>query len=242
MALNKTLYALAGSALAIAWLGNFTNVDMWLAHAMYDAGSGEFPMRHAWFTEKFSHSYMRTIMILLGLCAVLPAIADLWRPRSGWSAGFRLRLRVVALSAVLVPLAISLLKQASSSHCPWDLAEFGGVETYVRLFDAALPGASAGKCMPAGHASSALWLVSLTAFWLPHRPRAAGAVFCATLAVGFFLGWMQQLRGAHFLTHTLWSMWIACAIVAAIYGWALRARRVPALLQGGKPEAGERLP
>jgi len=31
------------------------------------------------------------------------------------------------------------------------------------------------------------------------------------------VGWMQQLRGAHFLTHTLWSIWIAVLIVYLLY-------------------------
>lgn len=215
-------FALAASALAIAWLGTFTNTDMVLAHQLFDP-SGAFPMRHAWLTETFGHVYMKYLLTVLAVVAIAAAGYDLWRPRAGWTRQFRLQLRVVALSALLVPLVISLIKKISYSHCPWDLAEFGGAEKYVRLFEAALPGASAGHCMPAGHASSALWLIGLTAFWLPRRPRAAAAVFCATLGFGFALGWLQQLRGAHFLTHTLWSMWIACAIVSAIY-WAVMRR------------------
>jgi membrane-associated PAP2 superfamily phosphatase len=74
-----------------------------------------------------------------------------------------------------------------------------------------------GQCMPAGHASAGLWLVALAVFWLPERPRLAGAVGAAMLALGFAMGWVQQLRGAHFLSHTLWSMWIACAIVTVLW-------------------------
>jgi membrane-associated PAP2 superfamily phosphatase len=159
----------------------------------------------------------------LAVAVIAAALYDLWRPRASCSPLCRLQLQVVALSALLVPLVISLIKKVSYSHCPWDLTEFGGAEVYVRLFDAALPGASAGHCMPAGHASSALWLIALTVFWLPRRPRMAALVFAITLGFGFVLGWMQQLRGAHFLTHTLWSMWIACAIVSAIY-WAVMRR------------------
>ncbi|MES2018427.1 MAG: phosphatase PAP2 family protein [Pseudomonadota bacterium] len=209
-------FLLAASALAIALLG-LTDVDLRLAHRLFDP-SGAFPLRHAWFTETFSHVYLKAMLTALAVAVVVAALYDLWRPRS--SCVLRLQLRVVALSALLVPLVISLIKRVSYSHCPWSLTEFGGTETYVRLFEAALPGASAGHCMPAGHASSALWLISLTVFWLPHRPRTAAAVFCATLGFGLGVGWMQQLRGAHFLTHTLWSMWIACVLVSAIY-WAV---------------------
>ena len=136
-----------------------------------------------------------------------------------------MRLRIVALSAVLVPLVTSLLKSRSIAHCPWDLARYGGAEPYVRIFEALPLGASAGHCLPAGHASSALWLVSVLVFWLPGAPRKAMLAAVFSLAAGFAVGWMQQLRGAHFLTHTLWSMWIACAIVFALVLYAQRARR-----------------
>jgi membrane-associated PAP2 superfamily phosphatase len=33
------------------------------------------------------------------------------------------------------------------------------------------------------------------------------------LGFGFLLGWVQQMRGAHFLFHTLWSMWISSLII-----------------------------
>jgi membrane-associated PAP2 superfamily phosphatase len=134
-----------------------------------------------------------------------------------WKSLRKLQIRVVALSAILVPAAISILKQASSSHCPWDLDRYGGSEPYVRLLEATPFGISSGNCMPAGHASSALWLISLAVFFYPQRPRAAAATAGLMLWVGFSVGWMQQLRGAHFLTHTLWSMWIACAIIFGVF-------------------------
>jgi membrane-associated PAP2 superfamily phosphatase len=37
------------------------------------------------------------------------------------------------------------------------------------------------------------------------------------------VGYLQQLRGAHFMTHTLWSIWIACTIVVALIA-ALQGR------------------
>ena len=53
------------------------------------------------------------------------------------------RLRLV-LSVLTALVAVSLLKYASRSSCPWDLAEFGGVAHYVshwdwRLRDVAFP-------------------------------------------------------------------------------------------------------
>jgi len=99
---------------------------------------------------------------------------------------------------------------------------------------------AAGHCLPGGHASSALWLIALAAFWWPHRPRAAMAVGAAMLLLGGWVGWMQQLRGAHFLTHTLWSAWIACALVFAIYMINTRAlARLGAMRYSSVPAAIE---
>jgi membrane-associated PAP2 superfamily phosphatase len=204
--------SLFAAALAIAWLGAFTNVDLALAHAMYSDGA--FSARHAWWAENLSHDIMRRVLFAVATGFIAPALADWLRPRSAWSGDFRRKLRVVALAAILVPLATSLLKHYSASHCPWDLLEFGGEQAYVRLFETAPALMPAGRCMPAGHASSALWLVSLAVF-APGRRSAVG-VALAMLSCGFALGWVQQLRGAHFLTHTLWSMWIACAIAGAL--------------------------
>jgi membrane-associated PAP2 superfamily phosphatase len=111
---------------------------------------------------------------------------------------------------------ISLLKQLSSSHCPWDLARYGGEQPYVRIFDILPAGAIPGHCLPAGHASSALWLLSLAVYWLPAQARAARVTAFLGITAGSLLGFLQQLRGAHFLTHTLWSLWIASATVVLV--------------------------
>jgi membrane-associated PAP2 superfamily phosphatase len=223
---KRLALALAGSALAIAWINAFTDLDLILAQAMFDPASATFPWRYTWFADTFSHVWAKAALLAVASCVVLTAVFDLFWPRLAWPDGRRLRLRVVALSAVLVPSWISVLKYVSASHCPWDLDLFGGSETYVRLFQPVLPYASIGHCMPAGHASSALWLVSLAVFWLPHQPRTALRVGVAMLGLGFALGWVQQMRGAHFLTHTLWSMWWACLIVSGLYVLLVERQRL----------------
>jgi membrane-associated PAP2 superfamily phosphatase len=45
-------------------------------------------------------------------------------------------------------------------------------------------------------------------------PRLATRWLTGAVAIGFFLGATQQLRGAHFMSHTLWTGWI-CWMV----GW-----------------------
>ena len=210
------------AALLILWIGAFTDLDLRLADASYDAPHRLFPWRDTWLADRFSHVLLKRALTCLALLFIGAALWDWVWPRR-WSGLLRLQLRVVALSALLVPAAIALLKQLSVSHCPWDLQRYGGSAPYVRLLQAMPSGIDPGHCMPAGHASSALWMISLAVFFLPARPRAAGVALALLLAAGFGMGWLQQLRGAHFLTHTLWSMWIASAIVAIVT--ALLARR-----------------
>lgn len=204
---------LSAGAAFIFWLGRCTDIDLMLADAIYDAGLHDFPWRHAWLTEAFSHGILKMLLTAAAVGCMLAAVHDVARPQPGRSPLQRMRLWVIGLSALLVPLVTSSLKQASVSHCPWDLARYGGNEPYLRLFEALPFGVPAGHCLPAGHASSALWLVSLCVLWLPRRPRTALRAVMAALASGGAVGWLQQLRGAHFLTHTLWSVWIACTVV-----------------------------
>ncbi|RJG08468.1 phosphatase PAP2 family protein [Massilia cavernae] len=229
---NGAVFAvLALAPVLLVWLGTCTAIDLALADAMFDRQLGAFPWRHAWLTEIFGHVILKRVFTGLAIAFIVLAAWDWARPTT-WLRRFQLR--VVALSAILVPAAVSLLKQASASHCPWDLERYGGIEPYVRLLQAMPAGVDAGNCMPAGHASSALWMVSFAVCFLPRRPRAAGIVAGVMLTAGFTVGWMQQLRGAHFLTHTLWSMWIACAVVFALIT-ALDRRRYRSTSSSRRP-------
>lgn len=195
----------------ITLLATLTDLDLRLADAVFDVRLQAFPWRHAWLAEQFSHVLLKRVLIGLAVIMIVMAMWDLVRPLP-WSHIRRVQVRIVAMSAALTPLIISALKQVSSSHCPWDIDRYGGTAPYIRLFDALPAGVEAGHCLPGGHASSALWLISAAVFFLPARPRLAVTTFALMLALGMAVGWLQQMRGAHFFTHTLWSAWIACSV------------------------------
>ncbi|MCE3264524.1 MAG: acid phosphatase [Pseudoduganella sp.] len=218
----REVLALAASAILILWIGQFTDIDLRLGDMMFDRAKGTFPMRDTWFADRFKHVILKSMLTGLALGAVALALRDTWRPWPQWTQERRLGMRVLAMSAIGVPLVTSLLKRASSSHCPWDLERYGGGAPYIRLLERMPGGVDPGHCLPGGHASSALWLVALAAFWLPQQPRRALAVGAAMLLFGLGVGWVQQMRGAHFLTHTLWSGWVSCAVVWVNYSLAKR--------------------
>lgn len=194
-------------------IGRYTELDLALADHYYDAVAASFPARDAWFFEFLMHRMVKALMIAVGMVPSLALLADWVLGHTLLPGNARRALSVVVLSSLAITLFISLTKHFSIHHCPWDLSRYGGFAPYLRIFDALPEGASAGRCFPAGHASSALWLASVCAFWLPASPRRALAVFLAGLLPGLALGWVQQMRGAHFLTHTLWSAWIAALVI-----------------------------
>ena len=64
-------------------------------------------------------------------------------------------------------------------------------------------------------------------FWLRDRaPRAATVWLCAALLAGTALGLAQQIRGAHFMSHTLWTAWLCWTVAGAVW-WALRRWAAP---------------
>jgi membrane-associated PAP2 superfamily phosphatase len=231
-ALRVLAGALALAALLILLEGN-SGLDLWLADTMFDFHTHEFPWQHAWLTEHFGHGTLKVLLTGLGALPVAAAVWDGLRRGRALAPWWQVRVRLLALCTVLVPLVVSLLKRASHSHCPWDLERYGGYQPYYHLLEHMPRWVEAGHCLPGGHASSALWLVGLAVFWLPHNVRKAAEVAAWALLFGGLVGWMQQLRGAHFLSHTLWSMWLAAALLLAL----LAAHRAWLLAAGARRTA-----
>ena len=66
-------------------------------------------------------------------------------------------------------LVVSLIKRASLTSCPWDLAEFGGPAQYVSHWVLGLADGGGAHCFPGGHASAALAFVGVALPWLSGR-------------------------------------------------------------------------
>ena len=112
---------------------------------------------------------------------------------------------------------MSLLKGISVTSCPWDLQAFGGVARYVSHWSL-LGDGGAGHCFPAGHAASGFAFVSGYFAFRKHDQVLARRWLTAALAAGFALGIAQQLRGAHFMSHTLWTAWICWTLCGVLDG------------------------
>lgn len=87
--------------------------------------------------------------------------------------------------------------------------DFGGVARYASHWTGWIyPDGGSGQCFPAGHATTGFAFVG-GFFALRHaRPRLARVWLWSALTFGMVLGIGQQLRGAHFMSHTLWTGWL----------------------------------
>ncbi|MEF8698678.1 MAG: phosphatase PAP2 family protein [Candidatus Accumulibacter sp. UW26] len=204
-----TLVALAGLLLWDASGG-----DLALAH-WYGTGTG-FAWRDAWLTHSLLHDGGR--LLAWGVLGLL--VVDALHPLlSGPTRGERWHwIGVMLASGLLVPS----LKLVSRTSCPWDLAEFGGVARYVSHWQIGVPDGGSGHCFPSGHAVAAFVFFGIYFLWREHRPLLARASLAAVLLVGSLFGWAQLARGAHYLSHTLWSAWL-CWALCGLRAWA----RVP---------------
>lgn len=180
--------------------------DRWLAHAF--GSQRGFALREHWFLVHIMHEGARRFAWLL----LLVFTVGVW-----WPFGVLRRLhsqqRVqLVLSVLCSLLLINLFKYTSSTSCPWDLQEFGGVARYVSHWAWGTADGGVGHCFPAGHASAGFAFLGGFFALRQHQPQAARYWLATSLVAGLVLGFAQQARGAHFMSHTLWTGWLCWCV------------------------------
>ena len=219
-----------------------------LALALWDAGGLDLPLAR-WAGSSQGFAWRSTPALVLWLHEVPRALSVLLLVLLGvgvfWPWGFlrqwARRDRVQLVASVLGAIALStLVKRLSDTSCPWDLAEFGGVARYVSHWAWGVRDGGPGHCFPAGHASAALGFV---AGWFVLRRAAPGMAtvwLLVALVAGMVLGLAQQARGAHYMSHTLWTAWICWSLGLAVecVVTALRGHR---WARAAKPQAAAKL-
>lgn len=219
---------IARSARALPWLflrrcAVLTGALL-LAVVLWDAMGLDLPLAR-WAGSAQGFAWRSAPALVLWLHEVPRALSMLLLALLGvgvvWPWGFLRRLarrdRAQLVLSILGAIALSTwVKRLSDTSCPWDLAEFGGVARYVSHWTWGVRDGGPGHCFPAGHASAALGFV---AGWFVLRRAAPGmatAWLLAALAAGLLLGLAQQVRGAHYMSHTLWSAWICWSLGLAV--------------------------
>jgi membrane-associated PAP2 superfamily phosphatase len=143
----------------------------------------------------------------------------------------------LALTVLVSVLAVTLFKHVSNTSCPWELKEFGGVARYASHWSWGVSDGGSGGCFPAGHASAAFAYVG--GYFVLRRvsARAAGIWLGVAMVAGLVLGVSQQMRGAHYMSHTLWTAWVCWVVGFAIDAVVTRFHSQP-LTQAAHAHAG----
>lgn len=200
--------------LVAAVLCEVTEVDLALSDRYFDFARGAWPARDAWWAEWLIHLRGRDLVTAVATGSLL-----------GWLASFRLdrlkpvrwRLIYLVLVIALTAGAMSALKKGTGRHCPWDIDRYGGSVPYTRLFEPPPQACGPGNCFPAGHASGGFSLFAGYFAWRDRRRRVAAAWLAAGLLLGSVYGWAQMARGAHFLSHNLYSAIICWVLALGVY-------------------------
>lgn len=221
---------LIGLVAILAW--DASRLDLVVAHAMW--GPRGFPLQADAQVKVWLHAAPRLALALIIMWLLVGV---------RWPTGIQRELsvseRAFWAAATVCALALVLAaKQISGTSCPSDLDEFGGRFHWVSHWDWRAHDGGPGHCFPGGHASVGF---ALFPAWFALRtrcPRCAQAWLLAAVITGTFLGVVQQLRGAHLTSDTLWSAWL-CWVAALVGDW-LRHRT--GLRPSSHKQASNRLP
>ncbi len=209
-------WTLGSLLLLLAW--DASGLDMVLAH--WFGGAQGFPLRDHWLFTTVLHEGARRLSWLL----VVGLSLAVWWPVGVLRRIDRSQRLQLVVTILLSLLAVVSFKFMSNTSCPWDLAEFGGLARYVSHWLWGTTDGGGAHCFPAGHASAGFAYVG-GYFALRHAaPRAARWWLACALVVGLVLGISQQARGAHFMSHTLWTAWLCWTIAWLCDGIATRMR------------------
>lgn len=200
----------------------FTHADLTIAHAVFfNAARGEWIGNGSWWTNQFVHEGGTWLIRSLVLTAIVIAV---WGSFDARATSWRRPALYFALSVILSVGTVGALKTVTNKDCPRDLTEFGGEHVYVPLFAHRPPELRDARCFPAAHASAGYALLALY-FMLRGRNRRWGRVgLTIGILAGLIFGFSQQSRGAHFVSHDVWSAFIVWTVALSTYVALFRAR------------------
>lgn len=215
MRLSKVIMLFGPLAIAgFAVVSEYSGLDLFLARLFFDPVTQTWPLKSSFITAGVLHKEAQRLVVYFSvgllLYIVLALLVKKLRPTLK-GAGY------LFLSILFSTGIVALLKGTTHIYTPWDLTLFGGDKPHIRLFDAVPPNMPVGHAFPGGHSSGGFAFVCLFFLLSVYRPRYryCGLAFGLTLGTVFAI--TQELRGAHFLSHDLFSLVICWYVAWAVY-------------------------
>lgn len=203
---------LIGILFFISLIIDFTDFDRTIANLIYQWEGNQWHLKNEWVTSILIHKGGKYFSIAMLLFVFVLLISSYFHVVM---APWKKRLRYLLIATLSGTLCVSLGKTVSSVSCPWDFFQYGGSLEYIPLMEQ-LWVRNGSQCFPAGHASAGFAWVALYFVGLHTKSTWRWWALGFAIFLGCLFGISQQLRGAHFLSHDIWSFGI-CWIVSLVY-------------------------
>jgi membrane-associated PAP2 superfamily phosphatase len=191
----------------------YSGFDSWWVSHFYDARTHSWPFKDHWLFQTVIHQGGKDLDIAAGLLWLALFALSWFAP----TLKNQRRLLVYFLVATGTgPLLVGAGKHLAHIYTPWDLAIFSGTLPHIRLFDPVPTGLPVGHAFPAGHASGGYAFLSL--YFAMDRLGSCRKIYglVTGLGLGLVFGLGQQIRGAHFPSHDLFTL-VICWYAALVF-------------------------
>lgn len=202
---------------SLAILSEYSGLDVLIESYFFNSQTVSWPYKSLFITNEILHTGGRDLVVLLAAFNVIGIIMSFFvksvRP-------YRKHLLFVLIASATGLLIVNILKNTTHIYTPWSLKIFGGDKPYIRVFDAVPFESSVGHAFPGGHSSGGFAVISVyfVLFAKNNKYQYYGLVIPLMLGICFSI--TQEIRGAHFLSHDLFSFvicWISSLVWSLIF-------------------------
>lgn len=188
--------------ISVAIVITVADLDRTVADYFYLLQGHSWAWKDAWIAEVLFHRGARALSLMLVLVLLAFAIASYF---GGWLTVHKKALFYLFFATSGSSFLVSFLKSSLAVSCPWEFERYGGNLIYSNVVEQFFLRNGAG-CFPAGHASAGYAWVSCYFFGLYYQSKWSRAGLIIPLFAGLVLGLVQQIRGAHFISHDVFTL------------------------------------
>lgn len=199
----------------VFFLFEFSGVDLWIQDHLYSFSNRQ------WLIDA-NDPIPRLLFytgpkILIWIIALALLAVAIFHGRVPFLKIPRRDISIAVLTIATAPALVALGKSTTNTLTPAQIRRYGGDAPHVKVIerypDNDRP-VKRGRAFPAGHASGGFALLSLAGLATTRRGRATGLAI--GLVFGTTMGLYQMLKGAHYLSHTLFTA-IFCWIIFLLW-------------------------